>query len=113
MKYCFDENNNLYLTLPKLNKNLNEKLSTGDYKKKVEYRYDRYDEKPENIKTDVNYEISVSYTQNEEKSSDNNSESFTSDLNEEEKLSLFDKLKTKSNFMITQIVDERSPQSQK
>ena len=112
-KYSFDENNNLYLTLPKLNnqkKCFNEIQSSEENNNKKKTSYDVMSEY---VQTVENGDISNSSGDISSDCSGNNTESFSSDLNEEDRMKLYDKIRTKNNFMLTQIEEEKSPKFQK
>jgi len=89
-KYSIDENNNLYLTLPKIS--IQGKINSDEkINKKIE------DERDFKDKNSSEVSLNISHFE------DSNSDSCESELNEEQKVKLFEKLRTKNNFVSNEI----------
>jgi hypothetical protein len=93
-KYVIDENNNLYLTLPKIYKPKTNNNVTKEEEK-------LYTNDSEFILTEGNIENKSNEMTDDDQY--DNSSIIYSDLDEDEKLELFEKLKTKNKFVINSV----------
>ena len=110
-KYIMDENNNLYLTLPKLfptPKN----YSTKEENKNKGENFLKYNLGIIQDESQANEEYLDDSEYKKESADKSFSFSSESDLNEEEKFKLFEKLRTKNNFLVGQDQEANLPKIQ-
>ncbi len=103
-EYSIDENNNLYLTLPKIS------IHGKNNSKQVKKNFD--DKRIEDEEEISNQAINENKNSSEDNLNisdlgDTYSDSCESDLNEEQKLKLFEKLRTKNNFISNELHQDK------